>query len=129
MTTRLFSMTNINRICIILFIILVTFPSPLKAEENTAIHHEMKVVLYPEVQRFVAEDSITVPENSLPELSFFLHEGLSPSSPTSDVIVIPEKVIMGELPIGSFRIKLPSKLKTFVIKYGGTIYHSIEPYG
>src|SRR3972149_6872715 len=107
MTTRLFSMTNMNRICIIFFIILVIFPSTPKAEENTAIHHEMKIVLYPEEQRFVAEDSITVPEYSLPDLSFFLHEGLSPLSPTPGVSINSEKVITGELHNESLRVKLP----------------------
>jgi hypothetical protein len=64
-------------ICIILFIILVTFPSPLKAEENTVIHHEMKIVLYPEERRFHAEDSIAVPETFPSEFIFFLYEGLA----------------------------------------------------
>jgi hypothetical protein len=128
-TTQLFSMNNINRICIILFIILVIFPSPLKAEENTAIHHEMKIVLYPEEQRFVAEDSVTIPDNFPKEFSFLLHGGLEPSSLADGVSLICEKLIAGDVPIESCKVRIPDGLKKFRIKYGGTIYHSIEPYG
>jgi hypothetical protein len=107
----------------------MAFPASLRAEETITIHHELKIVIYPEEQRFTAEDSITISESSPREFSFLLHDGLSPSSPTSGVIVVPEKVITGEIPVGSFRVTLPPKLKTFLIKYGGTIYHSVEPYG
>lgn len=124
-------MTNVHRLFSFLFvlIILVTFPASLKAAEKPIIHHELRVVLYPEERRFTAEDLITMPEDCPREFSFFLHDGLSPSSPTSGVIIILEKVIPGELPIGLFKVQLPPKLKTFLIKYGGAIYHSVEPYG
>jgi Peptidase family M28/Peptidase family M1 domain/PDZ domain len=72
---------------------------------------------------------ITVPEDSPRTFSFFLHGGLNPSSPTPGVIIVLEKVTTGEIPAESFKVKLPPELKTFLIKYGGTIYHAIEPYG
>jgi aminopeptidase N len=124
-------MTNNHRLSsfLLIVIILMTFPASLKAAEKTPIHHELKVVLYPEERRFTAEDLITVPEDSPVTFSFFLHGGLSPSSPTPGVIIVPEKVTTGEIPIESFRVELPPELKTFLIKYGGTIYHAIEPYG
>jgi aminopeptidase N len=124
-------MTNDHRLFsfLLIFIILITFPASLRAAEKTPIHHELKVVLYPEERRFVAEDSITVSEDSPRTFSFFLHGGLNPSSPTPGVIIVPEKVTTGEFPVESFKVQLPPELKTFLIKYGGAIYHAIEPYG
>jgi aminopeptidase N len=124
-------MTNVHRLFSFLFVLimLVTFPASLKAAEPAAIHHELRVVLYPEERRFTAEDAVTVPEDFPREFSFFLHGGLSPSSPTPGVIVTPEKVTTGEIPIESFKVQLAPELKTFLIKYGGVIYHAVEPYG
>jgi aminopeptidase N len=124
-------MTDVHRLFSFLFVLIIlgTFPASPKAAEKPIIHHELRVVLYPEEQRFTAEDSITMPEDSPREVIFFLHDGLNPSSPTPGVIIVLEKVTTGEIPVESFKVQLPSELKTFVIKYGGTIYHAIEPYG
>ena len=118
-----------NRIFFIIFVIFVTFPVSLKAAEKPVIHHELTIKLYPEEGRLVAEDLITVPGNSPDVLSFSLHAGLEPSSTTPGIVLTRERGPAGELPIESFTVKIPFGLKTFEIKYGGTIYHSIEPYG
>src|SRR4030042_5347029 len=116
-----------NRIFFIIFVIFVTFPVSLKAAEKPVIHHELSIKLYPEEGRLVAEDLITVPGNSPDVLSFLLHAGLEPSSTTPDIILTRESGPAGGFPIESFTVKLPHGLTTFEIKYGGTIYHSIEP--
>jgi hypothetical protein len=124
-------MTDIHRLSSFLFllIILASFPSSLKAAEKIEVHHELKVVLYPEERRFTAEDSITVSEDSPRMFTFSLHGGLNPSSPTPGVIIVPGRVTTGEIPVDLFKVQLPPELKTFLIKCGGTIYHAIEPYG
>jgi len=118
-----------NRIFFIIFIILMTFPVHLKAAEKPVIHHELTIKLYPEEGRLVAEDLITVPGNFPDVLGFSLHAGLELSSTTPGIILTRERGPAGEFPIESFTVKIPFGLKTFEIKYGGTIYHSIEPYG
>jgi hypothetical protein len=118
-----------NRIFFIIFIIFVTFPVPLKAAEKPVIHHELSIKLYPEEGRLVAEDLITVPGNSPDVLSFLLHAGLEPSSTTPGIILTRESGLAGGFPIESFTVKIPFGLKTFAVKYSGTIHHSIEPYG
>jgi len=118
-----------NRIFFIIFIIFVTFPVSLKAAEKPVIHHELTIKLYPEEVWLVAEDLITVPGNFPDVLSFSLHAGLEPSSTTPGIILTRESGPAGEFPFESFTVKIPFGLKTFEIKYGGTIYHSIEPYG
>ena len=51
------------------------------------IHHDLKVVLHPEKHSFIAEDTITLPEDHPSELYFRLHKGLNPSSPTKGVFL------------------------------------------
>jgi aminopeptidase N len=118
-----------RRISYVIFILLMTSPASLKAAESAWIHHELKVALYPEERRFTAEDLITLPEKFAREINFFLHAGLNPSSPTLGVMIVPGKATGGEIPIESFKVKLPPESETFSIKYGGAIYHAVEPYG
>src|SRR4030042_3051612 len=113
----------------ILFV-LIMMPVCLKAvEPSKIIHHDLKVVLYPENHHISAQDTITFPESHLGEFQFLLHRGLNPFSPTSGVKIIGEKEQSEDVLFELFRVKLPSDLKTFVIKYNGNIYHPIEPYG
>ncbi|HKZ56724.1 MAG TPA: M20/M25/M40 family metallo-hydrolase, partial [Thermodesulfovibrionales bacterium] len=113
----------------ILFV-LIMMPVCLKAvEPSKIIHHDLKVVLYPENHHISAQDTITFPESHLGEFQFLLHRGLNPFSPTSGVKIIGEKEQSEDVLFELFRVKLPPDLKTFVIKYNGNIYHPIEPYG
>ena len=99
----------------------------LKAGER--VHHDLRVVLYPEESRLRAKDTITVPEGLLPEVQFLLHEGLEPSSPTPGVRVVREAEKSEPIPSGSFRVRLPPGESTFILEYGGKIHHPLEPYG
>lgn len=119
-----------------LFLIIILFflvVPPLTAEElhkhNKMIHHNLKVVLYPKEHRFTAEDALTVPERLLPTFQFLLHKGLQPYSPTPGVSIVYETDKSGIVPLESFRVKLPPGVNTFILKYGGSIYHPLELYG
>ncbi|MEW6214136.1 MAG: M20/M25/M40 family metallo-hydrolase [Nitrospirota bacterium] len=113
--------------------ILTTIPASIEATElprhDRIIHHNLKVVLYPKEQRFSVEDTVTVSESHLPEFNFSLHGGLNPLSPTQGVSIVHKTRKPGAIPLESFKVKLPPGLSTFVLKYGGSIYHPIEPYG
>jgi hypothetical protein len=102
-------------------------PSSLKAQEP--VRHDLRVALYPEEHRLTAKDTITVPESLLPELQFLLHSGLEPSSPTPGVRIARETRKQGTIPLESLRVTLPPGKNTFVLEYGGIIYHLLEPYG
>jgi aminopeptidase N len=119
-------------IIIALFISTLVHAS-LNADEpflpNEIIHHDLKVVLYPKEQRFTAEDAVTLPEKFLPTFQFFLHKGLHPSSPTPGVSIVYETDTQGTVPLESFRVKLPTGVSTFTLKYAGSIYHPIETHG
>ena len=113
----------------ILFV-LIMMPVCLKAvEPSKIIHHDLKVVLYPENHHISAQDTITFPESHPGEFQFLLHRGLNPFSLTSGVKIIGEKEESVDALVESFKVKLPHNLKTIVIKYNGNIYHPIEPYG
>ena len=67
-----------------IIIILALAPLSLNAGErplsDTFIHHDLRVVIYPQEHRFTAEDTVTIPDHILPEFRFFLHKGLNPVS-------------------------------------------------
>ena len=44
------------------------------------IHHDINISIDPEKQSFIAEDTITLPEDHPSELYFRLHKGLNPLS-------------------------------------------------
>ncbi len=107
--------------------ILVLLPAYLPAYEP--LHHDLKVTLYPEEQRLSASDTITLTKGSFPEIEFLLHPGLNPSSPTPGVLLIRRDGQRGPVTLESFKIILPPGVRSFVIEYGGSIYHPIESIG
>jgi hypothetical protein len=116
----------------IFFLIAQTFfLSALTAQElnDLRIHHDLKVTLYPQESRMIAEDIITLPEGSSSEQYFFLHQGLAPVSSTPGVNVIRESDQRESTSAKRFKVKLPHGQKTFVLKYGGRIYHPLEARG
>lgn len=102
-------------------------PAYLPASEP--VHHDLKVTLYPEEQRLTAADTITLTKGSFPEIEFLLHAGLKPSSPTPGVLLIRRDEKRGPVTLESFKVILPSGVTSFVIEYGGSIYHPIESIG
>ena len=111
----------------VLILTLVVMPASLKAAET--VRHDLKVVLYPKEQRFIAKDTITLPETLVPGLQFVLHKGLQPSSPTAGVDVVRDDKRTEADFLESFRATLPPGQNTFVLEYGGTIHHLLESYG
>jgi aminopeptidase N len=101
-------------------------PTTLPAEE--LIHHDLKVTLHPAEHRLTATDTITVPGNR-GETRFVLHAGLNPTSPDPHVRIAKEEDQPGPVPLESFAVTLPAGVKTFSIRYAGTIYHPVEPTG
>ncbi len=112
---------------IVILLTLALIPAFLKAQEP--VRHELRVALYPVEHRLTARDTIIVPEGLLPQLHFLLHSGLEPSSPTPGVRIVRETGKPGTIPLESFKVTLPPGLNTFVLEYGGKIYHPLEPYG
>jgi hypothetical protein len=102
-------------------------PADLKADEP--VHHDLKVFLYPQENRFTAIDTITVPEDLQSDLRFSLHAGLNPSSPTSGVRIVAESNKEHATYLESFRATLPPGLSTFTLEYSGVIHHLPEAYG
>jgi hypothetical protein len=84
-------------------------------------------MIYPREHSFVAEDTVIIPQNLLPEIRFFLHKGLNPSVQTKDVQIAKEPGDGGIYE--SFKVRLPPGVNTFLLKYGGIINHPIEQYG
>ena len=109
---------------IAVIMVMVAIPASLLAAEP--VRHDLKVVLYPNEQRFTAEDTITVPEALVPGLQFVLHKGLQPSSPTAGVDVVRDGKRTGADFLEAFRATLPPGRNTFVLEYGGTIHHLLE---
>ncbi len=112
---------------VIVFITLALMPASLIAGER--VHHELKVVLHPEESRLTARDTVTVPMDLLPEVQFRLHGGLKPSSPTPGACIEQNSGEPGSISLESFRVSLPRGQSTFILEYGGKIYHPLEPNG
>ncbi|MBI3804995.1 MAG: M20/M25/M40 family metallo-hydrolase [Nitrospirae bacterium] len=117
-----------------LFLLALIFvPAPLHA----ALHHEIKIALTPEKGRIEVTDTITLPEAD-PQLSFLLHAGLAPTSPTPGIKLTrkkkPSKSMVGldpegsglQIPIEEYRVTLPAGERRLILKYQGAIDHPKE---
>jgi len=122
-------MKNIKRLLAAtgVLLTLVLMPFGLRAAEP--IHHDLEIVLQPREHRLTAKDLVTVPPEYLPQLQFFLHSGLRPTSPTPGVHIERAMGSPGSAPLESFIVILPPEQNTFVLDYGGSINHPLEPYG
>ncbi len=112
---------------IVILLTLALRPASLEAQET--VRHDLRVALYPEEHRFTARDTVTLSGGLLPQVQFLLHSGLAPSSPTPGVRIEREIAKPASIPLESLSIVLPPGLNTFVLEYGGKIYHPLEPYG
>lgn len=120
-----------NKILFIILILLLIFtilPGLSQAKENVGIQHELKITIYPENHHLDVQDTITINKRCYEELGFFLHRGFNPSSPTTGVQIVREKEETLGVPVEFFKIKLNSYLKTFAIKYSGSIYYPLETF-
>ncbi|HUI68019.1 MAG TPA: M20/M25/M40 family metallo-hydrolase [Nitrospirota bacterium] len=104
----------------------LTFPVTVPAAE--LIHHALTVSLRPSEHRLTATDTITVPGDQR-DIRFVLHAGLNPESIDAHVRIAKGEDQLGPVPLESFVVTLPAGVKTFSIRYAGTIYHPVEPTG
>lgn len=102
-------------------------PSFLLAQET--VHHSLVIELHPFSSEIRVESEITVPDKLLPEFHFKLHAGLSPSSPTPGVTITREGERAGFILTETFKVVLPPDTNSFVLNYGGIIYHPLELHG
>ncbi len=129
-TKAIFGGMTGNAALLMIFLVLALLLSPvfLSAEEtfrpDNLTHHDLKVVLSPKEHRLSVEDSITLREGHKADFRFLLHSGLNPTSPTPGVKIVRESA--QDSMIESFEVKLPSGLKTFIVKYSGRIYHPLD---
>jgi len=112
---------------------LIAIPVCLEADElsqkDQKVHHDLKVVLLPTNQSFIAEDTITVPDHLLPEFHFLIHKGMNPMSQTSGASVVKETSDKQDILYESYRVKIPQGKNTFMLKYGGIINHPLKQHG
>lgn len=99
------------------------------APHDTVVRHDLKIRLYPDERRFTAEDSITLSGPAHREIQLLMHRGLNPSTSTRGVRLTRRNTREGNVALEAVNIKLPAGATTFSLKYGGSIYHPIEPYG
>jgi len=116
-----------------IIILLALAPFSLNAGEHplsdTFIHHDLRVVIYPQEHRFTAEDTVTIPDHILPEFRIFLHKGLNPASRSKGARITKET---GKLPyetLDLYKVSLAKGMKNIVISFGGVINHPLEQVG
>ena len=129
---------------ILLFLtISASIPSLLYAQEN--IHHDMKVVIQPEMHWIDVEDKITLPDSFFNvgggEVHFIIHKGLQPVSLTEGVTITHYKekaqASQSETNTNSifqqnnkmlehYIVALPADERTFTVKYNGEIYSPLQ---
>ncbi|MFB0508480.1 MAG: M1 family metallopeptidase, partial [Thermodesulfobacteriota bacterium] len=118
-----------KRLIFAISVVLTLASTSTSVNAQEPVRHDLRVTLYPEEQRLTVKDTLTVPEDLLPDLPFLLHRGLEPSSPTPGVRIVRVTGKPETIPLESFRVTLPPGKKTFVLEYGGNIYHPLAPYG
>jgi len=97
--------------------------------QDAFLHHDLKLIVSPAEHRLEVLDSITLPNEFPNMITFSLHSGLTPTSPTPGVRIMKLAERRGAVPLSSFNIILPPGLRTFAIAYNGIIHHPIEQYG
>jgi hypothetical protein len=97
--------------------------------QDAFLHHDLKVILSPPEHRLAVLDSITLPNEFQNKVTFSLHAGLKPTSPTPGVHIMKLAEKRGAVPLALFNIILPPGLRTFAVSYNGIIHHPIEQYG
>jgi hypothetical protein len=119
----------VKRLYSVIAILLALSSTPAESKVHEPVHHDLKVTLYPQENRFTAIDTVTIPEDLQANLRFSLHAGLKPSSPTSGVRIVSVSKNAHTTYLESFRATLPPGLSTFTLEYGGLIHHPPEAYG
>ncbi len=113
------------KISIVLFFVLL----PISLQAAEPVHHDLKVALHPEERRLDGRDTITLPNDFPKEIEFLLHAGLKPMSPTPGVRIVKGSEDPGPASLEAFKAVLPPAVNSFVLEYGGSIYHPIESTG
>ncbi|MGE5238913.1 MAG: M20/M25/M40 family metallo-hydrolase [Chloroflexota bacterium] len=109
--------------------VLVGLSSTARASRpDVKVHHDLVVTVSPEERRLSARDTVTLKGEGQREVTFVLHGGLQPSSPTPGVSIARMASIGGEVPREVFRLDLSPGVTECVIEYGGTIHHPLESY-
>ncbi len=126
-------MVNYKACCGLVVFAVLQF-LPLRAALGAQIiHHDLSVVLDPVSHSLRVSDTVTVPESFLAgdgkPLTFSLHEGLSPSSPTAGVGILKSGSHGGSPGLEAFTAVLPPSVRTFTLHYGGAIDHPLEEVG
>lgn len=89
------------------------------------VRHDISVRLFPDEQRFTAEDIIT-PPTGMKSVKFALHSGLAPVSASSGVVI---RHVEGGGQAELYLADLPEGVSSFKVAYGGVIHHPIEQVG
>ncbi|MBI3609567.1 MAG: M1 family peptidase [Nitrospirae bacterium] len=119
--------------------VLILLPFPLCAQEM--IRHEMQIAIQPNRHELKVEDTITLPEARVRaeggKLTFSLHDGLEPISPTEGVKIIrlkepdpddrDEPSLDDAIRSARYALTLPAGKLVFVIRYQGRIDHPLKP--
>lgn len=105
------------------------------AAPSAFVHHDLKVRLDPKKHMLEAEDAITIPDTLLARMggriTFILHEGLHPSSPTPGVKLVrgKEGTPAANVTTEVYTVALPPGGHHLVLRYKGEIHHPLEPTG
>lgn len=112
-----------------------TWAAEPPAVPSAFVHHDLKVRLDPEKHLLEVEDAITIPDTLLARMggriTFILHEGLHPSSPTPGVKIVrgKERTPAANVTTEAYTVALPPGGHHLVLRYRGEIHHPLEPAG
>lgn len=111
-----------------LLLLIILVPACLTAGAPS-LHHELKVILQPEHGRLAVIDRITLP-NAVRELSFLLHDGLTPELAPADAGSISAGApIQGPVLLRRYRVIFDTPQAQLELHYGGEIQHPLTRRG
>ncbi len=127
-TMRLFKYKSWIPACAAITIFLIGL-SAAYANAAELPHHNLTVSLDPANKALSASDRITLPLDFPRQFTFALHAGLNPSSPDPEIRISKKGDQQGAVPLELFTVTLPKNVRTFTLKYAGTIYHQFRANG
>ena len=86
-------------------------------------HHQLYVTLHPERHALTVEDQITVPRGSPRTINFTLHKDLNPTSLDAEIKLVGK---VRDPLMMQYSVKLEQRRDTFLISYGGEIFHPLQ---
>ncbi len=96
---------------------------------SAAVHHDLRVTLFPDTRSIDVTVDIAFPEDAKAPRSFLLHAGLDPKVKDGGRLMSIAPAVGGPVPLERLVVELDPGARGFTLEYGGEIHHPIARVG